>query len=135
MGFSAQKYRREHEQRPWKIHPVWRGIGCALLILVLIMSWYGTKLFLQSNEKIVLPRELTRVVSIPYTHVSGIDRLIGEINNYFSRTGFVFGQIFFTTIFAIIGFGVMSVIYAVMYKVAGPPRYGPFDVPPNQMRR
>jgi hypothetical protein len=133
MGFSAHKYQREREQRPWKIHPVWRGIGCALLLLVPIMSWYGTKLFLQSNEKVVLPWELTTVVTIPYTHVGEIDKMIGEINHYFNATGFVFGQIFFTIIFSIIGFGLIALIYAIMYKVAGPSRYGPFDVPPNRV--
>lgn len=135
MGYSAQKYHREREQRPWKIHPVWLGIGCALLILVPIMSWFGTTLFLQSNEKIVLPKELTIIVNIPYTHIVQIDRIIISINRYFESTGFVFGHVFFTIIFSFIGFGLISVIYAVMYRVGGPPRYGPFDVPPNSVRR
>ena len=33
MGFSSQKYRKERQERPWVIHPVWRGIGCALILL------------------------------------------------------------------------------------------------------
>jgi hypothetical protein len=133
MGFSAQQYRQPRDQRPWKIHPVWRGIGCALLVLVPIMSWYATSLFLHSNEKVVLPWELTRVVTIPYTRVAQIDKVIVQINRYFDSTGFVFGQIFFTIIFSIIGFGVIAFLYAILYRVAGPPRYGPFDVPPNRV--
>jgi hypothetical protein len=132
MGYSSYKHRREKEQRPWKINPVWRGIGCVLLLLVPVMAWYGTSLFMQRNEKIVLPWELTRVVTIPYTHITAIDKLIVGINQYFDAKGFVFGQIFFTVILSIIGFGLMSAIYAIMYSIAGPPRYGPFDVPPNQ---
>jgi hypothetical protein len=133
MGFSAHKYQREREQRPWKINPVWRGIGCALILLIPIMAWYGTKLFLQSNQRVVLPRELTSVVAIPYTHVTELDKLIVQINYYFNATGFVFGQIFFTIIFSFIGFGVMAFLYAILYSIAGPSRYGPFDVPPNKV--
>jgi hypothetical protein len=133
MGFSAQQYRRQRDQRPWKIHPVWRGIGCALLLLVPIMSWFATSIFLESNRKIVLPWELTRVVAIPFTHIAEIDQVILPINSYFNATGFVFGQVFFTIIFSFIGFGVIAFLYAILYRVAGPPRYGPFDVPPNKV--
>jgi hypothetical protein len=133
MGFSTQHYRGQRDQKPWKIHPVWRGIGCALLILVPIMSWFATTLFLQSNTSVVLPWELTKVVAIPYTHVVQIDKVILQINRYFAATGFVIGQVFFTVIFSFIGFGVMALLYAMLYRVAGPPRYGPFDVPPNKV--
>jgi hypothetical protein len=133
LGFSSQKYQREHQQRPWKVHPVWRGIGCALLLLIPIMSWFGTSIFLQTNQTIVLPRELTNIVTIPFTHITEIDRIILQINHYFSDTGFVFGQIFFTVILSFIGFGVLAFLYAIMYRMAGPPRYGPFDVPPNKV--
>jgi hypothetical protein len=133
MGFSQHQYRRQRDQRSWKINPVWRGIGCILLLLVPIMSWYATSLFLQSNEKIVLPWELTKIVAIPYTRIAQIDKVILPINRYFNATGFVFGQVFFTIIFSFIGFGVMAFLYALLYRVAGPPRYGPFDVPPNKV--
>jgi hypothetical protein len=133
MGFSAQKYQRERQQKPWKINPIWRGIGCVLLLIVPIMSWYATSLFLQSNKKVVLPWELTRIVAIPYTRVAEIDNVILPINRYFDATKFVFGQIFFTIIFSFIGFGAMAFLYALLYRVAGPPRYGPFDVPPNKV--
>jgi hypothetical protein len=131
MGFSSQQYHKERQGRPWKIHPIWRGIGCVLFLLVPIMSWFGTTLFLQTNTRIALPRELTKVVAIPYTHIYQIDNLIAPINQYFDTTGFVMGQLFFTIIFSFIGFGIMAFAYAVLYKMAGPPRYGPFDVPPN----
>ena len=133
MGFSSQQYHRQRDQRPWKINPVWRGIGCFLILLVPVMSWYATSLFLQTNQKVVLPWELTKVVAIPYTHVAQIDKVILQINRYFDATGFVFGQVFFTIIFSIIGFGVLALLYAMLYRFAGPPRYGPFDVPPNKV--
>lgn len=135
MGFSAQKYRREQQNQPWKIHPVWRGIGCVLILLIPIMSWYAAELFLNSNLQIALPRELTNPIIVRYVHVPEIDRVIKDFNDYSIAHNLVVGQFFFTVIIMIIGFGMLSVVYAVMYRVAGPPRYGPFDVPPNSMRR
>jgi hypothetical protein len=133
MGFSSQQYHREQEQRRWKVHPVWRGIGCALLILVPIMAWFATDLFLQSNQRIVLPWELTKVITVPYTKVVQIDRIIAQVNRYFDSSGLMYGQLFFTAIFSVVGFGVMAFLYAILYRVAGPSRYGPFDVPPDKI--
>ena len=133
MGFSSQQYRQKKDQRPWKIHPAWRGIGCVLLLLIPIMSWFGSEMFLQTNSKVALPWQLTRVVAIPYTRVVPVDRIIAPVNHFFSANGLIFGQLFFTIILTFIGFGIMGFLYAVLYRVVGPPRYGPFDVPPNRV--
>jgi hypothetical protein len=133
MGFSSQQYKQGKQERPWKVHPVWRGIGCVLLLIIPIMSWYGAALLLNSNERVVLPPELTRVVVIPAIHIGEIDQIIFQVNHYLNNVHFVFGQIFFTVIFAVIGFGILAFVYAVLYRLAGPPRYGPFDVPPSKV--
>jgi len=99
------------------------------------MSWYATALYLQSNEKITLPWELSTVIAIPYTHLAEIDSVIAPINRYFASTGLIFGQLFFTIILSFLGFGILAFVYALLYRVAGPPRYGPFDVPPSSMKR
>ena len=133
MGFSTQQFNRGRQDKPWKVHPVWRGIGCILLLLIPIMSWYVTALLLDSNQKAIIPPELTKVVAIPLIKVGGIDKVIIQVNTYFSNAHFVFGQVFFTIIFSVLGFGILSFLYAIFYRVAGPPRYGPFDVPPNKV--
>ncbi len=133
MGFSTQHYNRGRQEKPWKVHPVWRGIGCILLLLIPIMSWYITALLLQSNQKALIPSELTKVVAIPVIGVGEIDRVIIQVNHYFDSIHFVFGQVFFTIIFSVLGFGILSFLYAIFYRVAGPPRYGPFDVPSNKV--
>jgi hypothetical protein len=97
------------------------------------MSWFGTTLFLESNQTVVLPWELTRVVTIPYTRIAALDQVILPINRYFSDIRLVYGQIFFTIILSFIGFGILAFIYALMYRAAGPSRYGPFDVPSNKV--
>jgi hypothetical protein len=134
MGFSSQQYKKGNKERPWKVHPVWRGIGCVMLLLVPIMSWFVAQLYLESQLSTSLPYDLTRVVVIPLTHVRNLDRYILQANYYFRDVHFVIGQVFLTVIFSVIGFGILALIYAIIYRVAGPPRYGPFDIPSNKIR-
>ncbi len=135
MGYSSQQYRKEQQERRWKIHPAWRGIGCILFLLVPIMSWVGATMILQGYQNIAVLYNMTRVVVIPFTHIREIDKLILSANQYFQASGFMTGQLFLTVIFSFIGYGIMAFLYAILYRLAGPPRYGPFDVPPNYIKK
>ena len=77
---------------------------------------------------------MTQVVTIPFIHVREIDKIITQVNQYFIATGFMTGQLFLTVIFVFVGLGIMAFLYAILYKIAGPPRYGPFDVPPSSVK-
>jgi len=90
---------------------------------------------LQSNIKLPLPYEMTKIVVVPFSHVREIDKIITQVNHYFQSTGFVTGQLFLTVIFLFVGYGILAFLYSVLYMMAGPPRYGPFDVPPNSVKR
>ncbi len=87
MGFATQNYRPKQKERRWKIHPVWRGIGCALILLVLIMSWYASSLLLKTNLQSSLPWDLTKPITIPYTSISEIDRVIQCNQSIYNRQG------------------------------------------------
>ncbi len=134
MGFSSQQYRKNQQERRWRINPVWRGIGCFLFLLIPIMAWVAATLVLQNYQNIALPYGMTQVVTIPFIHVREIDKIITQVNQYFIATGFMTGQLFLTVIFVFVGLGIMAFFYAILYKIAGPPRYGPFDVPPSSVK-
>lgn len=135
MGFSSQQYHKEQQERKWRVHPAWRGIGCILFLLIPIMSWFGTIMIFQSGIKIPLLWEMTKIVTLPYVHISFIDRLSLQINKFFIQIGLMTGQLYLTILLSVVGFGILAFLYAVLYRVAGPPRYGPFDVPPSSVRR
>jgi len=135
MGFSTQQFRSEKTERRWKINPIWRGIGCFLLLLIPIMAWFTAELFLDSGQQIIQSDSLYRPITIKFINIAEIDKIIADINTYFDSNNLVGGQFFFTIIFSVIGYGFLAFIYAVLYRVIGPPRYGPFDVPPNVMKR
>jgi hypothetical protein len=135
MGFSAQKYRKEERERAWEIHPVWRGIGCGLIIIIPIMAWFAASIILQTNKNIPLPPEMIRPITIPYSQVQQIDQIIAGFNHYTISNNLTVGQFLLTIFLMFIAFGILSLVYAVLFRAAGPSRYGPFDVPPNVMRK
>lgn len=98
------------------VHPVWRGIGCFLLILLPILAFAGAKLLVQANMKqrwIQIPSELAGSFSIP---------VIGRV---------IYADLAVTVGLIIIGFAIITLVYAIVYKVLGIPRYGPMDSPPG----
>lgn len=135
MGFSTQQYRSDKTERRWKINPIWRGIGCFLLLLIPIMAWFAAELFLDSGQQIIQSDSLYRPITINYIGIAEIDAVINDINAYSVSSNLTGGQFFFTIIFTVIGYGLLAFLYAVLYRLIGPPRYGPFDVPPSVMRR
>lgn len=103
--------------RPWKIHPIWRGIGCILMIIIPVLAYAGAVLLIQANEKqhwLPMPRELTQPVTLP---------LIGTINEFYIL-------LIVTVLLMIIGFGVLTILYSLIYSTMGPPRLGPLDAEP-----
>jgi len=98
------------------IHPVWRGIGCFLLILLPIVAFAGAKILVQTNSRqrwVQIPTELTGVFTVP---------IIGRI---------FYAALALTVILIVIGFAILTVAYSVIYRIIGIPRYGPLDSPPG----
>ena len=97
-------------------HPVWRGIGCFLLILLPIIAFAGAKLLVQANRTrrwVQIPAELTGSFSVP---------VVGRV---------IYADIAVTIGLIIVGFAIITVVYAIVYKVLGISRYGPLDSPPG----
>ncbi len=135
MGFSTTRM-SGRDERPWKIHPVWRGIGCVLIIMIPILSYAGAVMVMNSNPWIHLfPSSLFRPVVIRYVNVSLIDSVIGAINTILAGFGLIYGHVFFLLVFIFIGFGVLSILYGFLYRAMGPPRYSRLDAPPIKKRK
>jgi hypothetical protein len=79
--------------------------------------------------------EFNEAITIKYVKVAEIDRGIAAFNRYTQDHNLVAGQFVYFILFTFLGYGLLALIYAVLYRLAGPSRYGPFDVHPNSMRR
>ena len=117
MSKYNQTYRRPTPKSlPWRVHPIWRGIGCILVILIPIISFAGAKILVQENLEqkwVHIPGELSGSFNVPS---------VGQI---------MFAELAVAVILMVLGFGLLTVAYALIYRVFGPSPYGPMDSPPQ----
>lgn len=98
------------------VHPIWRGIGCFLLILLPGVAFAGAKILVQANRSrrwVQIPVELGESFTVP---------VIGRV---------LYADLALTVILVVIGFAIITVGYSVIYRIIGIPRYGPLDSPPG----
>lgn len=121
MGKYGRFASREIEaQRPWKIHPIWRGIGCVMAVLIPLLSYAGAVVLVQENatrSKPWIPTlwALMHPVKIP-------------IINY--NLPILAAELVVSLALMLVGFALLMVLYSILYSMLGPSRYGPLDSPP-----
>ncbi|MBI3150539.1 MAG: hypothetical protein HYZ21_00250 [Chloroflexi bacterium] len=115
-------------------HFIWRGLGCLMMIIIPAISF--------SAAILTVDYGLAHEWNIPY-QLLGTPRLPDIV--YSSNTLWaVFGRIteiqhFYAyaavgILYMILLSGVISFIYAAIYRMLGPSRWGPLDVPPPKFK-
>jgi beta-lactamase regulating signal transducer with metallopeptidase domain len=130
MGYSSGKYRKLPEARRWRVHPAWNGIGCVLMILIPIMAWAGAAVFIESNTLFSLPENLTSPIQFQKTETGWVNQVILWLNANLGGRGLTYAQLILWVAFILIGLAVIAILYGLMYRMVGPPRYSPLDSPP-----
>lgn len=121
-------------EKPTGPHPVWNGLGCLMIIVVLVMS-VGASIIVMDMIRAnhwPFPYQLLGHPRFPdiFYSTDGLARIfnaIGSVNNLYA---YVALTLFFTIVLS----GIVSVLYAIVYRMAAPSRYGPTDAPPVKMR-
>lgn len=123
MGrFNKYEQSSQSRGRPYKIHPIWQGIGCILLILIPILSYAGAVLLVEQNMDqhwLPAPIMLMQTVNIPF-----LDMAVPHL----------YANLVVAVILALIGFAVVTMLYGALYSATGPSRYGPLDAHPDEFR-
>jgi hypothetical protein len=134
MGKYSSYSRQKAKPRIVTVHPVMRGIGCIMIILVPILS-YGIAVLLVNYGQ-------SRGWPIPqgWFGQPAIHPLLLRLQGLRPVWDFLVQQnnlianvIFAVAVMVVIG-GIMSMIYGYMYTLFGPPQYGPTDVPPIRIK-
>jgi uncharacterized membrane protein YphA (DoxX/SURF4 family) len=105
-------------QRPWSVHPIWRGIGCLMIVIGPIIAIAAAHIVLEMNMEqgwFAIPVEFSGPFTIPG---------VGYPVDHF------YADLLLAGVFLLIGFAIMMIVYAIIYSIMGPPRYGPLDAPP-----
>ena len=130
MGKYTTHSRQAPKPRNLGVHPVMRGIGCIMMIVVPILS-YGIALLLLDyglRRGWPIPPSWLGPITI-HPLLLGLRGLQPIWNVLLQQNNLVAILVFTIAIIVVVG-GLMSVLYGYMYTIFGPPRYGPQDAPP-----
>jgi hypothetical protein len=120
-------YRFQEKPKDKSPHPIWRGIGCILLIVIPMISYTAADLLVQENFRqgwVILPPYLNLPLSIPSISIPSVG-ITPAINiSYF------FANLTVTVVFALILFTIISIVYSIVYRASGGGRPGPMDAAP-----
>jgi hypothetical protein len=124
---------RQPEPLPTGPQPIWRGIGCLLIILVPILSYATADLTMPFfSDRGLVPRELLFTPQPPsWLYFS--PTLVQTFRFLFGHHA-ILATLLLTLVYILLIGGVLSVFYALMYRMAAPSRYGPMDAPPPRIK-
>jgi hypothetical protein len=124
--------RRTAGRKETPISPLWRGIGCILMVVVPVISYFiaGWLVRVGVDQQWLLSYQLVGypVVSPTLWKVGSLAPLWGFIQSQPN----LYAVLLFTVLLIVAIGTAVSVIYAAIYRVVGPPRYGPLDMPPEK---
>jgi hypothetical protein len=130
MGKYSSYSRPQPKPRPRGVHPVMRGIGCILIVLVPFLA-YGASILLVGYAT-------ARGWPIPpeWYGPPTLHPLLWEVQGlqgillYLQAQNNLEAHLIFTAIITFVVGSIMSMIYGFIYSAFGPPKYGPQDAPP-----
>ena len=117
-------------------HPIWRGIGCVLILVIPAISIVISNLlvnFALANKaiKLKIPYQLLGIPKMPdiLYKSAGLKPLLPLL-----RIPNLYAYIVASIICILLISSVISLVYAVVYRMANPYRYGPLDEPPSRIK-
>ena len=120
--------------KPKAPHDVWRGIGCLMILIIpaiSIAAGYETIKF-AINNKWPIPYQILGAARLPdiFYSTPGLRTIFNPISNIPN----LYANVLASILFMILIGGLISVIYAAVYRMVGPDRYGPTDAPPPKVK-
>ena len=134
MGKYSSSSRQAPKPKREDTHIIWRGIGCLMMIIVPAISIAAAvetiKYGLDHNWAI--PYQLLGVATLPdiFYKSSGLMTIFGPL----TRIPNLYAYAATSLLYMVLLGGMISVIYAAVYRVVGPSRWGPTDAPPPKIK-
>lgn len=128
------KYQRREIEKPRDVHPIWRGIGCLLMIITPLMAYALGRLLLTAafQRSVPLPPEiLERITFDDWVYTVPV---LSSICRFIARIPYPWAQAIFFFIALVALSALVSTVYGFVYSAIGPPRYTPLDAPPPKRR-
>lgn len=101
----------ENKKKSGQTHPVWRGIGLLLMVLLPVMGYIGSLMVLEENRRqswFRIPGDLL---------ISGPDQLL-------------LVKAILTVVIAAVLYFIIMMLTFIIFRIVAPPKLGPTDAPP-----
>lgn len=119
MGkYTRYSARVPPKPRPWRIHPIWRGIGCLLFLVIPFLGYAGGVVLVRMNMErgwLVMPPEFMRPIELPFLGIQ-VDHLLANL--------------LAALVFTVSGYGILMFFYTIFYGFLGPKRFSGLDAAP-----
>ena len=105
----------EQEPEENSVHPIWRAVGCFLIIIIPVMGFTGSILLIQLNRHnhwLKIPANFIAAGGDPYLYI----------------------KIGLTTLISLILYIFFMLVTFLMNSALGPKKYGPTDVPQQRFK-
>ena len=126
--------RKDMPRKSNEPHPIWRGIGCFIMLILPPMAYALAALTVEAATKrgIILPEGLGGYPVMPdlLFRVPGLVGVLYWIQGQYNLYAILLVSFFMLVFLA----GVVSLFYSIMYRVTGPSQYSGFDVPPPKAK-
>lgn len=109
------------------IHPIWRGFGCVMLVIIPLMAFAAAVAIIDMNADrgwFEIPAELNRLPS-PDSLGTGMPAWI--VDDFYAK-------LLVAVVFAVLLFGIFVIIYSLVYRMSGGYRPSPLDAPPQKRK-
>ncbi len=113
--FSYSDKRPGYTDKP-EIHPIWRGVGFAMMVIIPVISYFAGLLLIEANK-------IRHWVPVPPELVA---KITGDPDLYI--------KIILTIVISLLVYLLFMVVTFVTYRLFAPTRYGPTDAPPIQRK-
>lgn len=108
---------KKQEKPSVKIHPIWRGVGFVMMVVIPIISYAAAEVLIAQNMK-------SNWFPWPYDLMAKPGDLL------YTGDPLLYLKIISTLVFIFIFYSIFMLVTFAVNSIFGVSRYGPYDVPP-----
>ncbi len=122
---------KERNKQP---HYLWRGIGCVMMLIIPAMSYAAASITVSTllNTGYPIPYQLLGRPVFPslFYKSQGLMVILAPI----TKISNLYANLVVAFIYMLVLGGMISLIYALVFRFFGPSRYSPLDEPPPKYK-
>ncbi len=130
--YTVASQRRPANVKP-QVDPIWRGVGCIMMIVVPVISFAAGAFTVDQiiKQGWPMPYQLMGYPVMPALLMRSA--ALVPILLWIEKQQNLYAILVLTVAYIVFFGAVISVAYAVVYRFVGPSRYGPLDARPEEI--